>query len=139
MRFAALILLAACASAPATDSSPAVTARIVDTNITSDLRFAGPVAIRFRVEVANPTNEAVTLRKIEIHTAATGTFGVRTTVPFTREIAPGQGIVVELHGTGQTAGGHLAADEQVTFRGTAYFDSPHGAFMKTIQDTLRIQ
>ena len=138
MRFAALILLAACASAPANDSSP-VTARIVDTNITSDIRFAGPVAIRFRVEVTNPTQETVTLRKIEIHTAVTGAFGVNVATPFTREIAPGQGVVFELHGTGQSAGGHFAPDEPVTFRGTAYFDSPHGAFVKTFQDELRVQ
>ena len=133
----AFLLLVACASGPH-DESP-VTANIVDTNITSDIRFAGPVAIRFRVEVTNPTNETVTLRKVEIHTAASGAFSARATTSFDREVAPGQTITVELHGTGSSTGGRLAAEEQVTFRGTAYFDSPHGAFVKAIQADGRVQ
>src|ERR1051326_6522750 len=70
-----VLLLTACASSSTPDSP--ITARITDINPTSDIRFAGPVAIRFRVEVTNPTEESVTLRKVEIPTSASTAFPVR--------------------------------------------------------------
>jgi hypothetical protein len=131
------LLIVACASG-AKDDSP-VTVRISGVNVIGDLRFAGPISTRFRVEVTNPTNEPVTLRKIEIHTAQAVTFSVRMTTPFTRVIGGGQTVEVELNATGTSSGGKLADEEQVTLRGTAYFDSPHGAFVKMFGDFVRLQ
>ena len=131
----AFFLLVACASA--TDS--AVSVRIVDTNITSDIRYVTAVAIRFHVEVTNPTSETTRLRKIEIHTPAAGAFSVRVENSYDREVAPGQTIAIEINGTGASTGGRFAPDEPVTFRGTAYFDSQHGAFVKMFQYVSRVQ
>jgi len=132
----AVLFLAACASSSA--DSP-VEVRIADTNITSDIRYAGPVAIRFHVEVMNPTNENLKLRKIEIHSAANGAFSVKVTNNYDRDVAPAQTIALELNATGNSTGGRLAPDEPITFRGTAFFDSPHGAFVKLFSDVSRIQ
>ena len=81
----------------------------------------------------------MTLRKIEIHTVASGAFSARVTNNYDRDVAPGQAITLELNGTGNSSGGRLAPDEPVTFRGSVYFDSPHGAFVKMFEDVLRVQ
>jgi len=135
--FVLALLIAACASG-AKDDSP-VTVRISGVNVIGDLRFAGPVSTRFRVEVTNPTNEPVTLRKVEIHTASPVAFSIRVTTPFTRVVGAGETIEVELNGTGTSAGGKLADEEAVTLRGTADFDSPHGAFYKLFGETVHLQ
>ena len=131
-----MLVLLSCASSSTPDSP--ITARIIDINPTSDIRFAGPVAIRFRVEITNPTNESVALRKVEIHTSASTAFAVRVTANYDRTVAPGQAIEVELHATGTAAGGRLAHDEPLTFRATAYFDSPKGPFVKMFSETARL-
>ena len=137
MMLSLALLAAACASG-VDDSSP-VAVRIVDVNLTSDIRFAGPVATRFRIEVTNPTNEAITLRTLEIHTASPIAYAVRVTNSYDRAVGPGQTIALELHANGTSTGGKLAEDEPVTFRGTATFDSPHGTFVKLFQDVMRVQ
>jgi len=152
MKRAVLLLFAAslfaCASggdgrggnAQTSGDRPNVQVHVASTNLTSDLRFAGPVGIRFAIEIANPSTEVVTLRKIEIHTVASGALTMRSTsLPFNEEIAPGQTETVEVNGDATSAGGHFASEEPVSFRGTAYFDSPKGAISKVFQDVLRVQ
>ena len=48
-------------------------------------------------------------------------------------------ITQEIHANGTSAGGRFASDEPVVFHGSAYFDSPHGAFVKMFEDVLRVQ
>ena len=135
--FLLALLAVACASS-AKDDSP-VTVSIANVNVIGDLRFAGPISTRFRVEITNPTNEPVTLRKLEIHTASPVAFSVRVMTPFTHVVGAGETIEVELNGTGTSAGGRLADEEPVTLRGTADFDSPHGAFVKLFGETVHLQ
>jgi len=135
--FLLALLIIACASG-GKDDSP-VTVRIANVNVIGDLRFAGPISTRFRVEVTNPSSEPVTLRKVEIHTAGPVAFSIRVTTPFTRVVGAGETIEVELNGTGTSAGGRLADQEPVTLRGTADFDSAHGAFVKLFGDTVALR
>jgi len=137
-RFALLaaLLLAACASAPA-KNEPAVTAQLADVHFSGDVRFANQIAVQFRVQVTNSTADTVRLRKVELHTAATGAFGVRVTNNYDVTIPAGQSTVVELSGTGQSVGGRFAPDEPVMFRGSAYVDTPSGSFVKMFESSVR--
>jgi hypothetical protein len=137
-RAAILLLLIATACASANDASP-VTVHIADTHLNADLRYAGPVAVEFIVEVSNPTNDTVMLRKVEIRTAGGGPFAVHTSMPYDRSVKPGDTITLDIHADGTSAGGRFAPEEPVVFRGNAYFDSPKGAFVKVFQDVLRVQ
>ena len=120
------------------DSSP-VAVRLADAHLSGDIRYAGPMAAQFVVEVTNPTNDTITLRHVEIRTVATGNFAVRASTSFDHAIKPGETASVELHANGTSAGGRLASDEPITLRGTATFDSPKGAFTKLFQDVLQVQ
>jgi len=130
------LLLAACAGSGVGE---AVNVRIANTHLNGDIRFAGPVAAEFVVEVTNPTSDTVVLRKVEIRTAATGAFGIRASMQYDLPVKPGESISVDIHADGNSAGGRFAADEPVVFRGNANFDSPKGAFTKVFQDVLRVQ
>jgi hypothetical protein len=139
MKRLAMLLILACACASSTSDSSPVDVRIADVHLSGDIRYAGPMAVQFVVEVTNPTNETVTLRHVEIRTVASGNFTVRASTSFDRAIKPGETASVELHANGTSAGGRLASDEPITLRGTATFDSPKGAFTKLFQDVLQVQ
>ena len=85
MRRLALLLILACACASSTSDSSPVVVRLADAHLSGDIRYAGPMAAQFVVEVTNPTNETVTLRHVEIRTVATGNFTVRASASFDRE------------------------------------------------------
>jgi hypothetical protein len=134
-----VVALLAVACASGTDTSSPVNARISGVHINGDMRFAGPVAVEFTVEVTNPTTETVMLRKVEIRTAAAGAFSMHVSMPYDRAVKSGETITVDIHADGTSAGGRFAADEPVTFRGNAYFDAPKGTFTKVFQEVLRVQ
>lgn len=137
-RFALLaLLLAACASSPNAANEPAVTAQLADVHFSGDVRFANQIAVQFRVQVTNSTAETVRLRKVELHTAATGAFGVRVTNNYDIAIPAGQSTVVELNATGSSVGGRFAPDEPVMFRGSAYIDTATGSFVKMFESSVR--
>jgi hypothetical protein len=139
MKRLAMLLILACACASSTSDSSPVDVRIADVHLSGDIRYAGPMAVQFVVEVTNPTSSTVTLRHVEIRTVASGNFAVRASTSFDRAIKPGETASVELHANGTSAGGRLASDEPITLRGTATFDSPKGAFTKLFQDVLQVQ
>jgi len=127
----------ACASSPNAANEPAVTAELADVHFSGDVHFANQIAVQFRVQVTNSTAETVHLRKVELHTAATGAFGVRVTNNYDVAIPAGQSTVVELSGTGQSVGGRFAPEEPVMFRGSAYIDTPSGSFVKMFESAVR--
>src|SRR5215212_6766168 len=89
LALASVLLLAACSSNPSKDAPPiGVDLALVNTpaNI---LYFAGPVNLQFEVTLTNPTDQTVTLRRLDLRTFGGGSFVMRATgTPFHVEVKP---------------------------------------------------
>ena len=131
----ALAVLAACASAPAT---PEVSVALAQVSGSRDMFFfAGPVNIEYEVTVTNPTNEPVTLRRLDLKTVGTGAYTLRTpSQPLQVTVRPGMVSVVRVSANAISRGGNANSAEPVTVRGTAYFDAPSGAFTRVFNESF---
>lgn len=142
---AAMLLLAAAmltGCATAKDEGPRVELAIAGTNLTSEmLRFGGPISVEMAVEIHNATPEAVTLHGLELRTVGGGTFSLTAREPnVTRELAPGETLLVSIQAWGRSRGGNMAADEPISMQGTAYFRSAaKGNFVRLFQSILRVR
>ncbi|MGA8808299.1 MAG: hypothetical protein WB973_10515 [Thermoanaerobaculia bacterium] len=94
--------------------------------------FRGPVNLQYQLAIKNPSNEPLTLRRIDLSTMGPGAYSLRTgATPISRTIPPNSAVAINLSAWGQSAGGFLRSEEPVTIRGVAYFDSPgHKSFVK---------
>jgi hypothetical protein len=100
--------------------------------------FRGPVNIQYQLTVTNPTNEPVTLRRIDLSTIGPGAYSLHTgATPITRTIPPNSTATINLSAWGHASGGFIRSSEPVTLRGLAYFDSPgHKSFIKQFTETF---
>lgn len=137
---ATLLFLTACASSNQQDSTPKLDLQLaqVGSSAGSNLYyFAGPVNVQFQLAITNPTNETFTLRRLELRTISPGAYSLRTpTSPISAIVTPGKTTVVNLSAWGRTSGSYLHAEEPVTIQGMAYFDGPHGRFVKVFHQML---
>ena len=119
-------------SAASRSDAPPVAVEITPLNQNSDIfYFAGPVSLQFRVSVANPTNEPLTLRRLDMRTEGPGAYVLRATgTPMRVLIAPKTTTSVTISVWGRALGGYLRQNEPVTLQTTAFFDSPSGSFVK---------
>lgn len=135
---AVLFLAAGCASQQ--DSGPAVTVRIAAVDTASDLfYFPGPISLRFAVAVSNPTNEPITLRRLDIRSVGSGAYALRAnSTPMNVKIAPNTSATFSISTWGRSRGGYLNSTEPVVLQGTAYFDrpGPGGTFVKIFQQNV---
>src|SRR5438132_647738 len=94
--------------------------------------FRGPVNLQYQLAIANPSNEPVTLRRIDLSTIGPGAYSLRTgATPITRAIPPNGAVTINLSAWGHASGGFLRSEEPVTIHGIAYFDSPgHKSFIR---------
>jgi hypothetical protein len=94
--------------------------------------FRGPVNLQYQLAITNPSNEPVTLRRIDLSTLGPGAYSLRTgATPITRTIPPNGTVAINLSAWGRSSGGFLRSEEPVTIHGIAYFDSPgHKSFIK---------
>ena len=128
------LLIVACASG-AKDDSP-VTVRISDVNVIGDLRFAGPISTRFRVEVTNPTSEPVTLKHISLSTPD-GPFQLeQRTRAYNDVIAPGGSKQVDYWARAQVRDANLGAATPSLVRAIIQFEGSQGkrseSFMRDV-------
>jgi non-ribosomal peptide synthetase component F len=131
------LLLAACASTPQ-DSGPPVTVQIAQTSGSPNVfYFAGPVNIQYQVSVSNPTDQAVTLRRLDLRTEGTGAYVLRTSgSPMNVKVAPKSNATFMVSAWGRALGGYIASTEPVTLFATAYFDAPGGSFVKLVHGNV---
>jgi non-ribosomal peptide synthetase component F len=131
------VLLAACASTPQ-DSGPPVTVQLAQTSGSPNVfYFAGPVNIQYQVTVNNPTDQAVTLRRLDLRTEGAGAYVLRTSgSPMNVKVAPKSNAQFTVSAWGRALGGYIASTEPVTLFATAYFDAPAGPFVKLIHGNV---
>jgi len=132
------LFLAACASTPS-ESGPPVTVQIQQLNGSSNIfYFPGPVNVQYQVEVNNPTDQAVTLRRLDLRTeGGIGAYALRTSgSPMNVKIAPKSTATFTVSAWGQSRGGYMASTEPVTLYATAYFDGPGGGFIKLVHGNV---
>jgi hypothetical protein len=134
---AALVALCGFSSLQAA-SGPAVVVRLapLDTNSNS-FYFRGPVGLRYAVEISNPADETVTLRRLDLRSEGGGAYFVRAnSTPMNVRVAPKSNATFAINTWGRSLGGELRSDEPVTIIGRAYFDSPRGTFVKLFQTNV---
>jgi hypothetical protein len=134
---ALLLFVAACASNPKDEGPPiGVELALVDSP-GSVVYFPGPVNLRFEVTLTNPTDQPVTLRRLDLRTLGGGSFFMRATGTTFHVAVPPHGTkTVTMSAWGASRGGMLAEDEPIQLQGTAYFNGPQGAFVRMINTRL---
>ena len=128
-----LLALAACA----TSGAPEVTVGLEQLTSFSDLRFAGPINVEYRVTATNPTDAPVTLTRIDIKTVGPGAYVLRTpTQPVNLTVPAKSSASVTITARGSAAGGNANSAEPVTVRATAYFDTPAGPLTRVVNQNF---
>ena len=129
------LLLAACASRPR-EGGPPVTVRLAQLGGTSNVfYYPGPVNVQYQVTVDNPTDQAITLRRLDLRTESFGAYALRTTgTPMNVKIAPKSSATFTVSAWGQARGGYIASTEPVSLFATAYFEGPSGSFVKLVHE-----
>ena len=131
------MLAAACASSNNQSDSP-VTVQIAAVDQPSNVfYFAGPIALRFQVVVNNPTDETLTLRRLDLQTAGSGAFILHSSSPMNVTIPPKQTTAMTISVWGRALGGYLHSNEPVILRSTVFFNGPRGSFVKINQGMMQ--
>lgn len=135
--FAVIVLLTACASQQATNR-PEIGIQIEQANMPPDIfYFAGPLNLQYRITVTSPTDQLITLKRLELRTIGAGAYTLRTTsTPMNVSIPPRGSKTVTVSAWGYSRGGSLTANEPVTLSGVAYFDSPSGPFVRIFNENI---
>ena len=128
---------AACASSNQ-PAGPEVAVRLAQANAPNDVfYFAGPVSIQYQLAITNPTNQPLTLERLDLQTIGPGAYSLRTAAtPMNLKIPPNGTSVFNIAVWGRSRGGYLTATEPVTVRGTAYFRGPSGTFVRIFTENL---
>jgi hypothetical protein len=93
--------------------------------------FRGTIPVQYVLQISNPTNQAYTLRRINLQSAGPGAYSLRTgNSPITFTVPPNATVSVPLTAWAYSRGGFLTSTEPVDIRGLAYFDGPGGSFLR---------
>jgi hypothetical protein len=128
------LLFAACASQQS--SGPPVTVQLAQASGASNLfYYPGPVNVQYQVTANNPTDQTVTLQRLDLRTEGSGAYALRAAgTPMNVKIAPKSTATFTVSAWGRARGGYIASTEPVTIFATAYFDSPSGPFVKLVHE-----
>jgi hypothetical protein len=140
---ATALILVACASnggmySSTGNDSPDVSLNLTQVSGFSDtFYFRGPVNVRYQLTINNPTDETIRMRRIDLQTVGRGAYSLRTGATTIEATVPAHGsVTIPLSAWGRAPGGYFRSNEPVTLRGLAYFDSPHGTFLKQFNEFL---
>lgn len=141
LTFLAIAMLAGCASAPGSSSgAPPLQVSLLQSGApAADVYyFRGPVNIQYDLAIRNPTNEAYTLRRLDIQSIGQGAYRIRTGAqPMNQSIPPNGTTSVHLSTWGRATGGFMSSGEPVSVRVIAQFAGPNGkSFQKVFTETL---
>ena len=133
VRFVLFALFAGCA----TSTAPDVSVRIEQLTTFSDLRFAGPINVEYRVAVSNATDAPVTLVRLELRTVGPAAYVLREpAMPLRLAVPAKSSASAVVTARGAALGGNAQSKEPPTVRATAYFDGAAGAFTRTVNATV---
>jgi hypothetical protein len=137
---AVVILLGGCASSSTLSSGPDVKVHLEQVAGPAEVfYFAGPVNIQFRVSIENPTEEPLTLTRLDLRSEGPGAYSLRTeATPMNLKVPPRATANYLISVWGRANGGYLTAGAPVTIRGTAYFqsDATKKSFVKLFTENI---
>jgi hypothetical protein len=137
---AVVVLLGGCASSSTLSSGPDVRVHLEQVTGPPDVfYFAGPVNIQYRVSIENPTDEPLTLTRLDLQSMGPGAYSLRTeATPMNLKVPPRATASYLISVWGRANGGYLTAGTPVTIRGTAYFqgDTTKKAFVKLFTENI---
>ncbi|HEY3054590.1 MAG TPA: hypothetical protein VGK31_01530 [Thermoanaerobaculia bacterium] len=130
-----LLIVAGCASSTSSmtsSSAPAVQIQLTQNEISPDMYyFRGPVALQFGLQVTNPTDQTLHLRRLNLSTTGPGAYSLRTgDSPMNYAIPPNGSVTIPLSAWAYSQGGFMRATEPVNILGRAWFEGPSGTFVK---------
>ena len=129
-----LFVVAACASSQSRPDAPPVTVQLAPLNQMSNIfYFAGPINLQYQLSIANPSDEPLHLRRLDLQTSGSGAYVLHNSSPMNVSIPPKSTATVTIAVWGRALGGYLHSSEPVTLRWMSYFDSPKGSFVKVEQ------
>jgi hypothetical protein len=137
---AVVLLIALSGSAWGASDSPKLNISMQQLTSSGDLfYFRGPINIQYQLSIANPTDQPVTLKRLELSSLGPGSYSIHTgATPITRTIAPRGTTTLTLSAWGRAAGGYLRSEEPVTVRGVAYFEGAKGhSFVRQFMENFR--
>lgn len=134
------VFLVSCASSNQS-SGPSVTVQLAQVAQSSDVfYFRGPVSIQYQLSINNPTNQELTLTRLDLQTIGPGAYSLRANgTPMNLKVAPNSTTSYLISVWGYSAGGYLRSSEPVSIRGTAYFKGPSGSFIKLFNENISQQ
>ena len=134
----AALFIAGCASSNQS-SGPDVQLALVQQGLSPDIYyFSGPISLQYQLLVTNPTNQPITLKRLDLQTEGQGAYYVRTSGTMNLLIPPNSTTTRDIYVWGSSRGGYLTAGEPVTMRMSAIFDDGSGkAFAKIAIQNLR--
>src|ERR1700730_3969665 len=112
---AVVVLLAGCASSTQS-SGPDVQVHLEQVSGPPDVYyFAGPVNIQYRLSITNPTNEPLTVTRLDLSTFGPGAYSLRTAAtPMNLKVSPNSTASYVISVWGRARGGFLSSGEPVT-------------------------
>jgi hypothetical protein len=136
MKYRALLILLifvafSCASGSSANAPP-LQLQLQQTSSSSDMYyFRGAIPVQYVLQIANPTNQAYTLRRINLQSTGPGAYSLRTgDSPINFAVPPNATVSVPLTAWAYSRGGFLTSTEPVNIRGLAYFDGAGGTFLR---------
>jgi hypothetical protein len=123
-------------TALAKEKNPGVAVHITPMDTMSDMfYFRGPIALRYQVQVDNPSPAPVTLKRLDLRTSGFGAYRLRAdSTAMNVRIAPNSSTKFNITAWGNARGGYLSAGEPVILQGTAHLEGPSGSFVKIFQE-----
>jgi hypothetical protein len=94
-------------------------------------QVTGPLSVNLRLTVRNPSQEPITLKRVDFVTIGQGAYTVAgASRPFDKVISPDQTIELETWVPAESEGSIIGNNGPVTMRVTAFFGSAVGQFRK---------
>lgn len=133
------LLVVSCASSSNQSNGPNVTVQLAQLAGGGDVfYFRGPINIQYQVAISNPTDEQLTLTRLDLNTFGSGAYSLRANgTPMNLNVPPRATTTYTISVWGYSRGGYLASTEPVTIRGTAYFKgSKSGSFVRLFNQNI---
>ncbi len=137
---AAVLLIALSGYAWGASDSPKLNITMQQLTSSGDMfYFRGPINIQYQLAIENPTNQPLTLKRLELSSLGPGSYSIHTgSTPISRTISPHGTTTLNLSAWGRSTGGYLRSEEPVTLRGVAYFSDPTGhSFVRQFIENFR--
>lgn len=134
--FLSFVAVLGCASTH--DDGPNVAVRLAPLDNSVDLfTFRGPIVLRYVVEVANASDQTITLRRLDLRTSGGGAYSLNAgSTPMNLQVAPKSDGSFSIQTYGRSRGTMMTSGEPVVIQGKAYFDSPKGPFVRIFQQNI---